>query len=883
MQTRPRGVCTRARFVTLVAPLIASALAAQTPFADLAKAHLPRDGARNFRIALGDVDGDGALDVIASIATVPGSIRVYIQSASTVFAEARVYPGFLNPQPVLADFDGDRDRDVFVAGYSSSSAGLLLNDGRGNFTRGGQMPASSNVAYIAAAGDVDRDGDIDLVVGGGTQLPTRLWLNDGRGAFTEAPATQMPAIVANNTALLLSDIDADGDLDLVVGNSGYVYSHSYIPVPNRLYRNDGRGFFVDASAQLPPPVQSNTTSAVAAADVDGDGDLDLAIADQPATRLWLNDGTGSFTEVAGRIPAGSGAATGLAWLDLEGDGDRDLLLSGASIRVYVNDGLGRFAEQTLARVPDPSGQTFGIAAGDIDRDGDQDVVFAVEGQNRLLLNDGVGVFSEGTAARWPWLEARTSAIGDVDGDGDLDVVLGSKTWINDGAGGVLRRNDGHGRFATVAGAMPPEVEEIHSPMVLVDVDGDGDRDLLFRAWISSPYSHHPRLYVNDGRGNFSDATPGRIPPTEAQAFVAGDIDGDGDVDVITCGYQGQEKVLVNDGRGVFTEMAGRLPAPGSTFIHDLKLGDVDRDGDLDVVAIRVDYGSSVRQIRLLLNDGTGTFTDATAARVPALRGYFQVVALGDVDGDRDLDVVIGCWGSPSYPGERHVLLLNTGAGAFVEGTAGRLPSTLAGTYDAALVDVDADGDLDLLIGVESASIDVLWRNDGRGTFTDAGAIARGYLLTAAGGYSVADLDGDGDLDLVRYDTTGGGSRTHLLVNLHGHVHAPWLARTRARYRVEFFSQPGYGAAAVAVPFFATATARIVLPPFGTFGLDPAVTIPLPHVSIAQPSGRGQLEWTMPDDAALNGLAIFVQAAIVPSANLNDTRFTNVEPDRVRRL
>src|SRR5690606_23249727 len=121
---------------------------------------------------------------------------------------------------------------------------LWLNDGRGTFGEASsQMPAISDVTYGAALGDVDRDGDLDCVFA--NHLQDRLYLNDGAGRFTDVTAGRLPVESAQTFANALGDVDGDGDLDLVLGNYGGASQ-------DRLFLNDGTGTFTDAtSTHLP--------------------------------------------------------------------------------------------------------------------------------------------------------------------------------------------------------------------------------------------------------------------------------------------------------------------------------------------------------------------------------------------------------------------------------------------------------------------------------------------------------------------------------------------------------------------------------------------------------------------------------------------------------
>ncbi|MCK6544894.1 VCBS repeat-containing protein [Myxococcota bacterium] len=366
--------------------------------------------------------------------------------------------------------------------------------------RSQDLPASASVPATDTLDvdlvDVDGDGDRDLFVVEGTASadgrPNWLWINDGSGHFTDESAARLPpSFPANSTEVEAGDVDADGDLDLVVSNLG----------PEQLLVNDGSGHFTDESAtRLPPPLTLfNDISAEARfADVDRDGDLDLLISNE-----------NPFNPSP---------------------------LGGAQNRVWINDGSGHFTDETAARLPARTDQTAGMAVGDLDRDGDLDLVVVNIGQERVLMNDGTGHFTDETSPRFPAdaTSTRKGVLGDVNGDGCLDLATANSR----GQQNRLYLNNCRGAFTDVTTLALPERLDTTSDVDLVDLDQDGDLDLFFTNSGAFSFGHgfagdQLVYWENDGRGRFTDRTLVHFPNADHPSSNAdfGDVDGDGDLDL----------------------------------------------------------------------------------------------------------------------------------------------------------------------------------------------------------------------------------------------------------------------------------------------------------------------------------------------------------------
>ena len=336
-----------------------------------------------------------------------------------------------------------------------------------------------------------------------------------------------------------------------------------------------------------------------------------------------------------------------------------------------------------------------------------------------------------------------AAIGDLDGDGHPDVVVANEHRPN-----ILLLNDGDGSFR-VASERLPRVGRDSEDIAIADFDGDGDHDVV----VVSEDDRINEYYLNRGDGTFEDAGD-RIPVTgTSNAVVVGDLTGDGAPDLVI-GNNGQNVFLVNDGSGGFRDATGeRLPVL-LDVTQDLELGDVDGDGDRDLVV-----GNEDRN-RLLINDGSGRFTDESGDRLVYREGKEETreADFGDVDGDGDLDILfanVRAFVRDADPANR--LLINDGSGQFSDASGERLPRDQDRSFDGDLIDLDRDGDLDVVtsnstVDLEAGRIDPapyrVYRNDGNGRFELATeAIFPPDVVGVGFDVEPADFDGDGLLDL----------------------------------------------------------------------------------------------------------------------------------------
>ena len=347
----------------------------------------------------------------------------FVDASWTRLAPTPVDGGFA----AIADAEGDGDGDVFQAARTEG-VWLYLNDGKGSLLEPKLVKLTGDPLDVLSvvAADFNGDGHVDLFLGTTTKTKSRLLLGDGKLAW-KAPKTGLPSLYGTGQTSVAVDLDGDGDLDLVtVGAATAVDGMPGVV----LLSNSGKGVFTDVTAKHFIGGTFNA-SGVAVGDVDGDGDLDLFFAaDQEPCRLYLNDGKGVFERAApDAIPYDAMPGAGIPALgDLDGDGTLDVYLPTATQdRIYLNDGTGHFTDATDLLLGPEMGAGQSVVLADLDLDGHLDVaVVDRPGGLRLYRNDGTGRlfdYSSAIAGVDPSLLNAGIVVGDLDGDGDDDLFL----------------------------------------------------------------------------------------------------------------------------------------------------------------------------------------------------------------------------------------------------------------------------------------------------------------------------------------------------------------------------------------------------------------------------------------------------------------------------
>eukprot|EP00316_Scyphosphaera_apsteinii_P007920 CAMPEP_0119309550 /NCGR_PEP_ID=MMETSP1333-20130426/15829_1 /TAXON_ID=418940 /ORGANISM="Scyphosphaera apsteinii, Strain RCC1455" /LENGTH=795 /DNA_ID=CAMNT_0007313543 /DNA_START=59 /DNA_END=2442 /DNA_ORIENTATION=- len=668
--------------------------------------------------------------------------------------------GALTNFVACGDVDGDGANDLFISD-NIQGARVLFNDGTGGFPPSRQIYlelSTFETADTAAFGDVDGDGDLDLFLSGlsynGDTSGIQVLNYDHTGHFATSNWLTFKSEAEWNDsgsatqAAAFGDVDGDLDLDLLIANLG----------PDKLLLNSGFGVF---TFSIDFTGDDDVSSSVAFADVDGSGSLDALIGTIGGpNKLLINNGAGQFTLAGAKAFSSNGMYTNaVAFGDVDADGDIDVALGGSfENELLFNDGTGNFTHSELET--SKSQHTYAMAFGDFDGDADLDLLVGTDqtGGNELLVNDGNGVYS----SIFPWytrdglpddpdhfLRATHSiAVGDLDGDSSLDVLFG-----NDGRNELLlNKADTYQSFSRAAGHAHSFSKRINA-VAVGDVDQDGDLDILVGGRADMLQGQHAVLMLNDGSGDFAASIDFSHNGTDVTAVAFGDVDGDKDLDFIVgtslavtedegedgwivggsldgfavpspspsaseMGTRGSSnKLLLNNGylNGYHASMTFTQAADfpeGFAQTSAVAFGDVDGDDDLDLL-----IGNADGPNEMLINDGRGGFTSSSG--LLAGSGFTKAVAFGDVDGDNDLDVILG----NNYDTTEHIelpnqLLLNDGSGYFTIAATFYNSDDMARTTAVAFGDLNGDDNIDIIFGNDYASSKI-YLNDGKLYLDDA--------------------------------------------------------------------------------------------------------------------------------------------------------------------
>ena len=637
------------------------------------------------QLSLDDVNTDGTLDIVVYARELPEILFFENDSHGRFTCKTN------DIQPAPADngykfyLKGNKPtgHKPSILYFERDNRASLYEIGRSQIQKKQEMAFPGNFLSVSEA-DLNQDGLNELYIGG-QLVQNQIYLPERAGNFSKYLPFGKGG--ARTLEIQFADMDQDGDLDVITLSVGSPCSVFENKLPFRIRNSPINLTAFSGHSAIPVPFTNL-----------------VSIKELSSMQIyggWTGFRKGSFIQkmpsdgefipsapffpgekVSIIVPEGFQSKKGLSFET-----------SSFLIRYAAVPSAGFALSPLQTAFGEAGGQTASLLLADVNRDGNLDIVTGGDSNHTCsYLNQGKGIFNKAPisdAVRFP-VSAMTS--GDFDGDGDVDLVLCGDNRNTP----LLMQNNGQGDF-TKAGEFPQTLGSIVD-IQSEDLNGDGTLDIAMAEKIDK--QGLVSIYFNQGGGRFfsSSKVQFSVPPMQSIRF--GDMDGDGDMDMVLVTYDGMYDCYYNNGKGKFLDDVKRLVEgyPKDFFA----LGYLDGNGVMDI-AVGSNYPHSSENplhLTIILDNYGHEFPDNINRGNQS--GWVRDIALGDMDGDGDMDIVQCVSNS-----ENDIrIFLNNGDRTFskMEWNSG----SDSAPFKLALGDMDQDGDLDIVLTRTNGLHSILW-------------------------------------------------------------------------------------------------------------------------------------------------------------------------------
>ncbi len=634
-----------------------------------------------------------------------------------------------NPESLASsDLDGDGDIDILTTSRQSNKIIWFENiDSEGNFESPKVIDHTFKDPHLINSADVNGDGNKDIIVASKINEKIVWYENlNGQAEFSSLKliASNLPNLISQT----LSDIDNDADQDILI-----IYNNKIAWLENL----DNNGNFGN------PTILVENISGKAHAcitDLDNDGNKDLIFgSDEEENLEWIsNINSPSSSQLIATNPSGFNSSFAA---DFDGDNDLDIVASVGGDHVFIwyknTDGTGTFESPTFMD-DNFFDEGFQVTSFDVDMDSDMDIIIQLSSQNSESIRwfentDGQGDFEKNDYGSLSNEGRHKFVIDDLNGDNFLDFAAIDDEVNNYNI--MWAKNSG----SSASTNHFDENKFIHSHWpanhgYAVDFDNDGDQDLVGFGGGASWYENL------NGNGLFSTKKNINVSSFWSPKGYIGDINGDNFIDIIIIDEDEDEVAWYPhlDGQGNFGDKI--ILGTNSEYTEVGAVGDVDNDGDLDIVA-----GGWPRLVWFENINGQGLFTPAKS--ISTLSGaVFHQIEIADINGDGNQDLTIGATNKIGW----YENLDGQGNFSSLNG----MPSSIFGADYIYVTDIDGDNDNDVIYPVTNFATSnetLRWyeNTDGLGNF-DTGGILDDDINVVRSIVST-DVDLDGDRDIISSD------------------------------------------------------------------------------------------------------------------------------------